>query len=246
VKSSKGLSLIEVVVAMVISTVVILIIYGVFLASDSVIRTESPLRMAQLKVQEVLDNIAKECEEAGKSFIWDPTVSVVSPGEPLPASSLKALVYLSARDGNQQFQLSSLQPDWQQAITIVPTVESDGTVALRRFVFPKPSASPSTCVPWLIDNGSTLTLQWRDKDDTSVVVDAGTSVSRTSGIVRLTDVISFSLTKNTQFTAASGDSIAIEVWQVGASRRAQGPKGTLTTGANTSIFGRNASTGGGS
>lgn len=247
-KTRHGLSLLEVLIAGAILVVVILIITGVFVTTDTAFRTELPIREAQVKTQRLVDEMAREIGEGDTSMVWTSAVQ----GESLPSGTFHALIFLSARNvstGAFVTDAQTMQPVWQKAVAFVPIVNAQGEVEVRRYnfgaaSFPNPIESN---VPYIHTDANNVHLEWKTNPTGPVAAPPGTlTVRRSSGILKISPVTRLELAHATTTSSGGGSDPVLaggpfnrDVWTLHVQVTVRVAKGTTTVRLSSAIQGRN-------
>lgn len=237
-RTSRGFSLLEVVIASTILIVVILIIYAVFDSSDKTYRTQVPMREAQVNVQKILELASSEATESGLDFIWGAAIT----GETHPGQLNTALVWPSARDASNQFMTNaSGTPMWQKTRALIPLNHPDGTtVSLYRFEIPTVPPAVPACYPRIVVTALDVSIQWLRVSDNGIQL-TSTAVLRTAGIAQLPNMNLFAITPvSTMGNPSGGAPISLDVIKLEAYVSVKAPQGPpVIVGTQTSIRGRN-------
>jgi prepilin-type N-terminal cleavage/methylation domain-containing protein len=136
--SRKGLTLLEVIIASAIMAFMFAIGYALVASTASLSQSELSLRDRQLQLQTIEDMLASELRESSsgliRSYAFNDTL--------MPSSSQTVLVFVSARNALNQFQVLNARPQWQKIVLYAPYYDAAlKTGELHRYeISPAPAA----------------------------------------------------------------------------------------------------------
>lgn len=127
---NRGMSLLEVVIAAAILAVLLGAVYVVVFASTTFGEKEISLRDAQFQLQVRMDQMSKELRESAQTLIRVKTFSDAK----MPTAAQTVLVFVSARDANEQFMSENARAQWQKLVVYAPYYNEElKTGELRRY-----------------------------------------------------------------------------------------------------------------
>lgn len=136
-RTNRGLTLLEVVIGSAIMAVVFAIGYAIVFSTAQLSESEMALRDRQLQLQGAEDLLASEIRESSGPLI---RVAAFTDAQ-MPSPNQAVLVFPSARDASNVFQVSNATISWQKIVVYAPyydAVLQTGTI--RRYeVTPAPT-----------------------------------------------------------------------------------------------------------